>query len=61
VQEILGHSNINITLNVYSHVLPTMQEDAMERLNESLLWQEPEELLEEEQEEEQNDDKEERK
>lgn len=33
VQEILGHSNINITLNVYSHVLPTMQKDAMDKLN----------------------------
>ena len=29
VQEILGHSNISITLNTYSHVLPSMQRDAM--------------------------------
>jgi site-specific recombinase XerD len=27
VQEILGHSQVNITLDVYSHVLPSMQED----------------------------------
>ena len=36
VQEILGHSNIAMTMNVYSHVLPTMQQDAMSRLNEVL-------------------------
>ncbi len=29
VQEILGHSNINITLGIYSHVLPGMQDEAM--------------------------------
>jgi len=33
VQEILGHSNISITLNVYSHVLPSMQKEAMDALN----------------------------
>jgi len=33
VQEILGHSNINITLNVYSHVLPGMQQGAMDKMN----------------------------
>jgi integrase len=27
VQEILGHSQITITLNVYSHALPSMQKD----------------------------------
>ncbi len=36
VQEILGHSNIAMTMNIYSHVLPTMQQDAMSRLNEVL-------------------------
>jgi integrase len=29
VQEILGHSNISITLGIYSHVLPGMQDEAM--------------------------------
>ena len=29
VQEILGHANISITLGIYSHVLPGMQDDAM--------------------------------
>lgn len=33
VQEILGHSNVNITINVYSHVLPGMQKEAMDKLN----------------------------
>jgi integrase len=33
VQEILGHSQISITMDVYSHVLPGMQQDAMSRLN----------------------------
>lgn len=36
VSERLGHSNIGITLDTYSHVMPGMQETAMERLNESL-------------------------
>jgi integrase len=30
--ERLGHSSIVLTLNTYSHVLPTMQSDASERL-----------------------------
>jgi integrase len=33
VQEILGHSQISITIDVYSHVLPGMQQDAMSRLD----------------------------
>lgn len=33
VQEILGHSEISMTLDTYSHVLPTMQKDAMAGLN----------------------------
>jgi len=33
VQEILGHSTISMTLNTYSHVLPTMQKEAMEKVN----------------------------
>lgn len=32
VQERLGHSNISITLDRYSHVAPSMQSDAAERL-----------------------------
>ena len=33
VQELLGHSNIAITLGVYSHVLPSMQQDAVEKMS----------------------------
>jgi integrase len=33
VQEILGHSNIGTTMNIYSHVLPSMQRDAMDDMN----------------------------
>ena len=32
VQEMLGHSSISITLDIYSHVLPTMQEKAAEAM-----------------------------
>jgi integrase len=28
MQELLGHSSIEITLNLYSHVLPDMQQSA---------------------------------
>jgi integrase len=33
VQDILGHSEISMTLDTYSHVSPTMQREAMEKLN----------------------------
>jgi integrase len=33
VQEILGHSQISMTLDTYSHVLPSMQKEAMGRWN----------------------------
>jgi integrase len=36
VQELLGHSQISLTLDTYSHVLPTMQEEAA-RMLESVL------------------------
>jgi integrase len=34
--ERLGHSKIGITLDLYSHVLPGMQEDAAERVDAAL-------------------------
>ena len=37
IMETLGHSQISLTLNTYSHVLPTLQEDAAERMNRMLL------------------------
>lgn len=36
VQELLGHMEISTTMNIYSHVFPTMQRDAMEQLNRKL-------------------------
>lgn len=33
VQEILGHSSVVITMSVYGHVIPGMQEDAMQEYN----------------------------
>nr|WP_166695561.1 tyrosine-type recombinase/integrase [Bacillus cereus] len=36
ISERLGHSNIKITLDTYSHVLPTMQEDAVNKIEDIL-------------------------
>ena len=33
VQELLGHSSISMTLDTYSHMLPSMQQEAMDKLN----------------------------
>ena len=33
VQEILGHSHIEMTLGIYSHVLPGIHEEAMEKMD----------------------------
>jgi integrase len=35
-QERLGHASIAITLDLYSHVTPTMQEEAAKKLDEAL-------------------------
>lgn len=40
VQELLGHNQISMTMDIYSHVLPTMQRDAMSKLNDAFLEQE---------------------
>ena len=32
VQEQLGHSTISITMDIYSHAIPTMQADAVEQV-----------------------------
>ena len=37
VSERLGHSSIAVTMDIYSHVLPGLQEDAVLLLEESLL------------------------
>ena len=36
VQERLGHSRISVTLDIYSHVLPTLQLEAASKLDEML-------------------------
>ncbi len=33
VQELLGHATVSITLDLYSHTLPSLQEEAVGRLN----------------------------
>ncbi len=33
IMETLGHSQISLTLNTYSHVLPALQEDAAAKMN----------------------------
>jgi integrase len=32
-QELLGPSTVTMTLNVYAHVLPSLQQDAMDKLS----------------------------
>jgi integrase len=36
VQEMLGHSRINMTLDTYSHVMPDIQREAAQKMNEIL-------------------------
>jgi integrase len=50
VQELLGHSQIFVTLDIYSHVLPTLQEEAMSHLNQFLTSSDLEERRPSEQE-----------
>jgi integrase len=38
VSERLGHSNITLTLDTYSHVLPTMQRRAADTMGRILGW-----------------------
>jgi integrase len=38
VQEHLGHSTISVTMDIYSHALPSMQQEAMDKM-EGLLRQ----------------------
>ena len=37
VSERLGHANVSLTLNTYSHVLPTMQEGASNVINQVFI------------------------
>ena len=36
VQERLGHSSVAVTMDIYSHVMPNMQREAAERVDEAL-------------------------
>jgi integrase len=36
VQELLGHTQISMTMDIYSHVLPGMQQEAMNKLSQAL-------------------------
>jgi integrase len=37
VQEAMGHANISVTLDLYSHVVPTLQRDAVREIGAALL------------------------
>jgi integrase len=37
VQSILGHSQISITMDIYSHVMPGLQSEAIRKLDELML------------------------
>lgn len=37
VQERLGHSSIQVTLDIYSHVLPNLQEAVLNNIGDSIL------------------------
>lgn len=50
IQELLGHSDIGITLRVYGHLLPSMQEEVVEKWNEVFGNSEGEEGASDEQE-----------
>ena len=39
MQGILGHTEISMTMDTYSHVLPTMQRDAIDKLNQAFANQ----------------------
>ena len=36
VQETLGHANVSVTLDIYSHLLPNMQDEVAQKINELL-------------------------
>jgi site-specific recombinase XerD len=36
VQDVLGHSQVSLTLDTYSHVIPTMLQEAAEAMGRAL-------------------------
>jgi integrase len=51
VQELLGHSDIAITLGLYSHLLPSMQKEVTDKWDDAFGYEEDEERSDEEEEE----------
>ena len=45
VSEMLGHSSVAFTLDTYSHVIPTLQQAAMRRLDEMLKTYDPARII----------------
>lgn len=39
VQELLGHSKIGVTIDIYSHILPSMQQEAMGKMHDAFKEQ----------------------
>jgi len=37
VMDVLGHSQIALTMNTYTHVLPELKQDAASRMNDLML------------------------
>jgi integrase len=37
VMDVLGHSQIALTMNTYTHVLPELKQDATKRMNDLML------------------------
>ena len=33
IMEILGHSQISLTMDTYAHIMPTLQQDAAQQMN----------------------------
>lgn len=50
VQELLGHHQISMTMDLYSHMLPSMQNDVVETMNDALNWEWQEEVNNDEEE-----------
>ncbi len=46
VQEMPGHTQISMTMDIYSHVLPSLQQDAVSKLNDLLMRHEMRGVLE---------------
>jgi integrase len=45
VSEMLGHSNVSITLHIYAHVLPDMQQSAVQAMDTLLASPEPRKIV----------------